>query len=291
MSNRYPLSPWIKLSCALGVLLVLMFASPTHSAIYKWKDENGKTHFTDSISKIPPQFRKKGELKTMKGVPADSANSVKLLYPEQTSSSYAIPIKPHGSGHFIVEAQINGGTKVNLMVDTGASMVILSDRLGDLLGVNNNKDLPTMNFSTAGGTIESPLFILDSLKIGNAEVFGVEASTNPNFNGDVDGLLGMSFLGEFKLEMDRENFTMLLKPTAKKGENLWDGHNEAWWKKKYGTYVGNIRQYGSYLNHSRMNLQKYVQLKKRIRHYSKLHEILEKRADASGLPKKYRSYP
>jgi clan AA aspartic protease (TIGR02281 family) len=268
-----------------------MFASPTQSAIYKWKDEKGKTHFTDSISKIPPQFRKKGELKTMKGVPAESGDRVKLLYPGQNSNSYAIPIKPHGGGHFIVEATINEGTKVNLMVDTGASMVILSDRLGDILGVNNNPDLPTMNFSTAGGTIQSPLFVLDSLKIGNAEVFGVEASTNPNFNGDVDGLLGMSFLGEFKLEMDRENFTMLLKPTARKGDTLWDGHNETWWKKKYGTYVSNIRQYHSYLKNSRMTLPKMVQLKKRIRHYSKLHEILEKRADASGLPKKFRAYP
>jgi clan AA aspartic protease (TIGR02281 family) len=285
------LSPWIKLSCALGVLLVMMFASPTQSAIYKWKDEKGKTHFTDSLSKIPPQFRKKGDLKTMKGVPADSENSVKLLYPEQNSSSYAIPIKPHGGGHFIVEALINGSTKVNLMVDTGASMVILSDRLGDLLGVNNNQNLPAMNFSTAGGTIQSPLFILDSLKIGNAEVFGVEASTNPNFNGDVDGLLGMSFLGEFKLEMDRENFTMLLKPTAKRGENLWDGHNEAWWKKKYGTYVTNIRRNAAYRNNSGSIPSKQNEFRKMVRHYTKLHAILEKRADVSGLPKKYRVYP
>jgi len=30
---------------------------PAWAKIYKWKDDNGKTHFTDSPSKIPPQYR------------------------------------------------------------------------------------------------------------------------------------------------------------------------------------------------------------------------------------------
>jgi hypothetical protein len=46
----------------IGSLLLCIFAviSPQtlHSAIFKWKDEKGKTHFTDDRSKIPPQFRK-----------------------------------------------------------------------------------------------------------------------------------------------------------------------------------------------------------------------------------------
>jgi clan AA aspartic protease (TIGR02281 family) len=291
MLNQYPLNRWTKLSCALGVLVVLMFASPSHSAIYKWKDENGKTHFTDSLSKIPPQFRKKGELKTMKGAPPDPSNPVKLLHSKNQLDGYAIPVKPHGQGHFIVEVQINGNVKANLMVDTGATMVILSDRLGEALGVKDNKDLPTMSFDTAGGKVETPLFILESLKVGNAEVFGLEASTNPNFNKGVDGLLGMSFLGEFKLEMDRENSKMLLKPNAKQGDELWGGHSETWWKKKYGTYVGNMRGLRNYVNKYRMSAKQYHNSRKMIAHYSKLHEILDKRADEANLPKEYRLYP
>jgi clan AA aspartic protease (TIGR02281 family) len=291
MSNPYHLSRWIKLSCALGVLVVLMLASPSHSAIYKWKDENGKTHFTDSLSKIPPQFRKKGELKTMKGAPPDPSNPVKLLHSKNEPSGYTIPVKPHGQGHFIVEVQINGNIKANLIVDTGATMVILSDRLGEILKVKDNKDLPTMSFNTAGGKVETPLFILESLKVGNAEVFGLEASTNPNFNGKVDGLLGMSFLGEFKLEMDRENSKMLLKPGAKQGDELWGGHSESWWKNKYGTYVGNMRGLRNHVNKYRMSAKQYHNSRKMIAHYSKLHELLDKKADEANLPKEYRLYP
>ena len=290
MSNQYPLSPWIKFSCALGLLAILMLASPSQSAIYKWKDENGKVHFTDSLSKIPPQYRKKGELKTMKGLPADSSEPVKLLYPKGKSNDHVIPVKAHGEGHFIVEALINGNIKANLMVDTGASMVILSDRLGERLEINN-KDFPSMSFSTAGGRVETPLFVLQSLKIGDAEVFGLEASTNPNFKGRVDGLLGMSFLGEFKLEMDQENLKMLLKPTAEHGEKLWDGHNEAWWRNKYQTYVQNMRKLRNYVNKYMMSAKEYHNSRMKIEHYSKLHQALDKRADQVNLPKEYRSYP
>ncbi len=290
MSSRYPLSLWIKFTCALGVLVVLTFAVPSQSTIYKWKDEDGKTHYTDSLSKIPPQYRKKGELETMKGVPADPSEPVKLLYPEKQSNGYAIPVRAHGNGHFIVEVLINGNIKANLMVDTGATMVILSERLGERLGVNN-KDFPSMSFNTAGGKVEAPLLVLESLKIGNAEVFGLEASTNPNFNGDVDGLLGMSFLGEFKLEMDRENLKILLKPTGGKGERLWGGHNEAWWRNKYQTYVQSMRKLRHYVNNYMMSAKEYHNSRKMIAHYSKLHQVLDKRADQVNLPKEYRVYP
>ena len=291
MSNQYPLSPWIKLSCALGILVILTLASPSQSAIYKWKDENGKVHFTDNLSKIPPQYRKKGELKTMKDAPAEASEPVELLYPEKQSNSYAIPVKAYGDGHFIVEALINGKIKANLMVDTGATMVILSDQLGERLRITDNKDLPTMSFNTAGGKVETPLFVLESLKIGNAEVFALEASTNPNFKGGVDGLLGMSFLGEFKLEMDRENSKMLLKPTVERGEKLWDGHNEAWWRNKYETYVQNMRKLRHYVNKYMMSAKEYHNSRMMIAHYSKLYDALDKRADQVNLPKKYRSYP
>lgn len=291
MSNPYPLNPWSKVSCVLGVVLVLLtFSVPSHSAIFKWKDENGKIHFTDSLSKIPPQYRKKGDLKTMKGAPAEPLEPVKLIYPEKNSNSYSIPVKPI-NGHFIVEVQINGNIKANLMVDTGASLVILSEKLGERLGVRNKKDFPSMSFSTAGGKIESPLFVLDSLKIGEAEVFGLEASTNPNFKGDIDGLLGMSFLGEFKVEIDRENSQMLLKPTAEKGERLWGGHNEFWWRNKYQFYVQNMQKLRHYVNKYMMTAKEYHNSRMMIAHYSKLHEALDKRADQVNLPKKYRSYP
>lgn len=41
---------------------------PVFAKIYKYKDDHGKTHFTDDASKIPVQFRKKDSVKKFKGV-------------------------------------------------------------------------------------------------------------------------------------------------------------------------------------------------------------------------------
>ncbi len=290
MSNRYPLRLLIRISCALSVSVVLVFAAPTHSAIYKWKDENGKIHFTDSPSKIPPQYRKKDELETMKGGPKVVSNPVKLLVPEKKLGTHVIQAKPLPGGLYMVKVVINGTIHADLLVDTGASIVVLSNRLGERLGTLYNTNLPQMEFQTAGGKVKTPLFILDSLQLGSVTVHNVEATTNPNLEG-MDGLLGMSFLGEFKMEMNREHAWLLLKPYAKKGEELWDGKNAKWWRKKYDTYAGTLRHYQRLEYKARGDFPEHQKIIKMIGHYEKLHKALERRADRVKLPKYYRSYP
>ena len=39
------------------LFLLFLWASPAWGTVYKWKDENGSTHFTDNITKVPPEFR------------------------------------------------------------------------------------------------------------------------------------------------------------------------------------------------------------------------------------------
>ena len=289
MSNRYPLRPWIKFSCALGVLVFLILASPSHSAVYKWKDDKGKTHFTDNLSKIPPQYRKKGELKDLKGDTVKSSSFSQTALSKQ-GQTHVIKAKTASGGHYVVEVLINGSIKANLIVDTGATMVVLSDRIGRKLGVGPNSDFPTIGMSTAGGKVKAPLFILDSLKIGSAEVLNVETTTNP-YMGDMDGLLGMSFLGEFKVEMDRQNWELTLKPLGDPKEELWEGKNQTWWKKQYETYADNLRGLYRAARQVRRDKQKLAEVEKLIAHYEKLHKGLEVRANRVNLPNTFRSYP
>jgi hypothetical protein len=59
------------LSKALIFALLGWFAfqpDPVIAKIYKYKDEHGKTHFTDDASKIPLRYRDKGSVKRFKGV-------------------------------------------------------------------------------------------------------------------------------------------------------------------------------------------------------------------------------
>jgi hypothetical protein len=41
------------------IFFILIWFTDVNAAIYKWRDENGITHFTDNLSKVPKAFRKK----------------------------------------------------------------------------------------------------------------------------------------------------------------------------------------------------------------------------------------
>ncbi len=45
--------------------LVLFYPGSAETAVYKWKDEKGKFHFTDSPHKIPPKYREKSKIPGM----------------------------------------------------------------------------------------------------------------------------------------------------------------------------------------------------------------------------------
>jgi hypothetical protein len=64
----------------LGTLL--FFISPVFSgvaSIYKWKDEQGKVHFTDDPLKIPLRYRSDPNLEKIRGLPPKKSSSKKIL--------------------------------------------------------------------------------------------------------------------------------------------------------------------------------------------------------------------
>ena len=54
-------------------VVCLALAAPASAGVYKWKDKNGKTHFTDSLNKVPLDQRSKKRIKEIK--PAREFNS------------------------------------------------------------------------------------------------------------------------------------------------------------------------------------------------------------------------
>lgn len=52
----------------VGIFLLGLFSQPAFSAVYKWKDDQGRTHFTDDEGKIPAQYRNKDKVKKVKGL-------------------------------------------------------------------------------------------------------------------------------------------------------------------------------------------------------------------------------
>lgn len=116
---------------------------------------------------------------------------------------------------YIVNAMINHHEPVKLMIDTGASMTILSPEVMRSLGVGERDIVRYVSFSTANGVINAPVIHLEELSILNYTLVDIQAGVLPSFpvNG-IDGLLGMNFLSEFSFFIDQENATLLLTRSA-----------------------------------------------------------------------------
>lgn len=108
------------------------------------------------------------------------------------------------NGHFITQGQINGRS-VLMMVDTGASAVGLSVADAERLGIVY-KSGQAGRVSTANGLIQAWRVRLDSVRVGDVVVYGVDGIVSAGAMPYV--LLGNTFLSHF--QMTRTNDQMVL---------------------------------------------------------------------------------
>lgn len=110
------------------------------------------------------------------------------------------------SGHYRAEAFING-VKAHVLVDTGATGVVISRELADTLGLKSHTAVRT---NTANGETVSYMVRLNSVKLGGIEARDVGATITPSLEGDA--LLGMTFLGRMDIRLYKG--TMTIKPVT-----------------------------------------------------------------------------
>lgn len=107
-------------------------------------------------------------------------------------------------GHFITAGQINGKA-VQFMVDTGATSIAMGMQDAERAGINY-KTGQVIGVSTANGNTQGYRIKLNSVRIGEVEVFDVDAIVTPQAMPFM--LLGNSFLTRF--QMTRESDQMIL---------------------------------------------------------------------------------
>jgi aspartyl protease family protein len=120
------------------------------------------------------------------------------------SSQAAVTLTADSRGHFVAQGQINGGA-VRLIIDTGASLVSLSAPDAQRLGIDYRKGQMVM-MNTANGTAPAWRVKLDSVRVGDISVDGVDAVVMETQAMPV--LLGMSFLN--RMDMRREGQILTL---------------------------------------------------------------------------------
>ena len=113
----------------------------------------------------------------------------------------------------IVDAVIDNSTLVRLVVDTGASIVVISKEVAERLGIaEESTDTDIEIIMANGAAVNAKPVILQSVKIGEAEVKNVPAAIlENNVVGGADGLLGMSFLSNFVISVDTSSNKLILE--------------------------------------------------------------------------------
>ena len=121
-----------------------------------------------------------------------------------------IPLQRRGN-HFLVEAAPGRGRSLNLLIDTGASMTIVTPAALEQRGIRYSDTGRTGVFSTANGRVSAPIYRIDTLSVGEWQVPHLEIGMLDLGNRtDIDGLLGMNFLRHFQFFIDQNRSLLRL---------------------------------------------------------------------------------
>ena len=123
------------------------------------------------------------------------------------------------AGQILVNALVNKKIKAKFLLDTGASIVLLSNRIAEQLGIDiygDEKDSIEVQMAD-GSKVAARYIVLDSISVEGVEAKNVEAVVlEEDTEIDVrDGLLGMSFLNKFNFQIDSVKQKLILKKLKK----------------------------------------------------------------------------
>jgi clan AA aspartic protease (TIGR02281 family) len=111
--------------------------------------------------------------------------------------------------HFLVDVTPAGAGSLRLLIDTGASMTIVTAAALQQRGLRARDTGRSQVFNTANGQVRAPVYILESLSVGDWYVQQLEVGVlDLGEQAGIDGLLGMNFLSHFRFFID-QNESML----------------------------------------------------------------------------------
>jgi clan AA aspartic protease (TIGR02281 family) len=238
-----------------GFLLVALCVAcmPASSEIYRWTDAEGKMHFTQDLAQVPPRVRAaaKDAAEAPKvdtlvqhytpPPPPARLSKVRMAKHAATSSkTHRIQVQRAGPSMRVV-VRINGELDVPFIIDTGATDVVLPLYAAKKLGLKiSGPGVRTAPRQTANGTIHAPVVMLDSVKLGTAEVNDVSGLALKNMSY---GLLGLGFFNHFTYNIDSANGIVLLTENNLAEEGvLRGGKGKAEWRSEFFTANNRIEK-------------------------------------------------
>ena len=131
----------------------------------------------------------------------------------QASNLIEAPLETAGSALY-VNVQLNGNPQTfRFLIDTGATLTAINTSTLLRLGLNDifSRGAPPIELETANGRVFAQSFTLDSVNVSGAVVEQVPVVILEDM-GPLDGLLGLSFLQHFDVQINQRENKLLLTP-------------------------------------------------------------------------------
>jgi len=123
----------------------------------------------------------------------------------------SIKFIPNPSDTILLDSVLNGSVRQKFIVDTGATLVSIPSETAKALRI-----VPASTreraISTASGIFMAKEIIIESITINNQSVYNIPAVIIDLPDDRGLGLLGMSFLNRFKVELNSNSGELLLTP-------------------------------------------------------------------------------
>ncbi len=188
---------------AAGLLLAGLLATGAEAQVYHWVDDQGVIHYTTGIESVPERYRPTARVMASSGVDAPSA-------PATVSAGGAtIPFTP--GAPILVNARINGGGAVALILDTGAERTLVAPAALARLGVSTPNTYDATIQGVTGATRADVVWI-QSLEVGGTRAGPLAIIAHDADIAGADGLLGRDFLSLFSVTIDTRASVVTLEP-------------------------------------------------------------------------------
>jgi aspartyl protease family protein len=131
-------------------------------------------------------------------------SSVSVTGGNQSTSSPlgATTIKRRDHGIPVVEVRMNSRVRFEMMVDSGASMTVITRPMAAALGITPAQIVDEAHFSTANGTTTMPIVYVKSIEVAGLSTKMVPvAVAGPEME---IGLLGQDFLQQFDVSIRKD---------------------------------------------------------------------------------------
>jgi clan AA aspartic protease (TIGR02281 family) len=138
-----------------------------------------------------------------------SQGLAQLTRGDQPATDVTVPLEA-AHGVWIARVTLNGGATGRFLVDTGASITLVSPQLARQLALRSHPEAVPTALHTVAGPATAASTTLASIRLGGAEARNVPAVIHdPGI--ELDGILGNSFLGRFVLTLDADRKLLHLR--------------------------------------------------------------------------------